>query len=180
MSGRLIAIVGPSGVGKDSVMAGIVAASPKVGIVRRVITRAAEAGGEDFLAVTPQLFEQMRTEGAFCLTWAAHGLLYGIPEAARDQVAEGATLLVNLSRGVLPAAQKMFPGLLVLQLTAAPEVLARRLALRGRENAEEIKGRLARAEFAMPEGVAARRLHNDGSLDEAVAQALTLIHPESV
>ncbi|MFC6760861.1 hypothetical protein ACFQFQ_17395 [Sulfitobacter porphyrae] len=40
-AGRFIAVVGPSGVGKDSVMAGMVARARDLVAVRRVITRAA-------------------------------------------------------------------------------------------------------------------------------------------
>ena len=50
--GRLIAVVGPSGVGKDSVMAGLHGAIPDLHLVRRVITRAPDLGGEDYDAVS--------------------------------------------------------------------------------------------------------------------------------
>jgi len=180
MTGRLIAVVGPSGVGKDSVMQGIAAASPSAETVQRVITRAPDAGSEHFMAVSVMRFEEMRAAGAFCLSWGAHGLHYGIPDRVRSQVAGGAELLVNLSRGVLPEAHRMFPGLLVLNLTTSPEVLAQRLAGRGRESADEIERRLARAHFALPEGINAVELRNDGPLEQTVAQALAVVHPVKV
>ena len=47
---------------------------------------------------------------------------------------EGANgVLVNLSRSVLLEAQEEFGDFMVLSVTARPEVLARRLAARGRE-----------------------------------------------
>jgi ribose 1,5-bisphosphokinase len=177
MSGRLIAVVGPSGVGKDSVMAGMIAAQPDLALVRRVITRAADAGGEDYDPVSTARFDQMRDAGAFCLSWQAHGLHYGIPEAVRAQVASGRTLLVNLSRGILPEAKRQFPTLLILNITAPLEVLAERLAGRGRESREEIARRLARASFALPDGLDAVTVTNDGPLKDTVARALSLIYP---
>ena len=50
--GRLIAVVGPSGVGKDSVMAGLVLRRAKLQLVRRMITRPANVGDEAFDAMT--------------------------------------------------------------------------------------------------------------------------------
>lgn len=68
--GRLIAVVGPSGVGKDSVMAGIKRAMPAMHLVRRVITRAPDLGGEDYEAVTVSVFEKLARKGAFAVHWA--------------------------------------------------------------------------------------------------------------
>ncbi|MGB0905008.1 MAG: phosphonate metabolism protein/1,5-bisphosphokinase (PRPP-forming) PhnN, partial [Mangrovicoccus sp.] len=39
MTGRFIAVVGPSGVGKDSVMAGLMERRPDLLLAKRVITR---------------------------------------------------------------------------------------------------------------------------------------------
>jgi len=64
----------------------------------------------------------------------------------------GRDMLVNLSRRVLPQAQARFPRLIVLHLTAAPEVLAARLAARGREAAGDIAERLQGADLALPDG----------------------------
>jgi len=178
MRGQLVAVVGPSGVGKDSVMTGIVAADPRYGLVRRVITRNAAAGGEDFDTVTPQDFAQMAATGAFCLHWQAHGLHYGIPAGLRDEVAAGGRRLVNLSRAVLPEAAALFPGLLVLNLTASPQVLAARLSGRGRESVSDIAQRLSRASLTLPEGVDRIDLSNDGDLADTVSHALRLLQPE--
>lgn len=170
--GRLIAVVGPSGVGKDSVMEALCAACPGLLPVRRVITRAPGAGGEDCEAVSVEAFEARRAAGAFCLHWEAHGLRYGIPQDTLAQVQAGQDRLANLSRAVLPEAQAVFPRLTVLHLTARPETLAARLSGRNRETPEEIARRLARAPFALPEGVPVVTVSNDGPLPETVARAL--------
>jgi ribose 1,5-bisphosphokinase len=177
MTGRLIAVVGPSGVGKDSVMAGLVAARPTLGLVRRVITRAPELGGEDFLPVTAAAFAQARARGAFVLHWDAHGLSYGIPVRVQDQLAAGQVMLANLSRGVLGQAQARFPRLTILQLTATPATLATRLVGRGRETAADITARLARAPDRLPEGLDVNTISNDGPLAETVAAALAALYP---
>ena len=104
MSGRMIAVVGPSGVGKDTVMQALVDAAPQLSLVRRVITREADAGGEDFDAVSVPMFMGMQAAGEFALSWQAHGLRYGIPATVDKELKQGRDLLVNLSRSVLPAA----------------------------------------------------------------------------
>ena len=177
MSGRLIAVVGPSGVGKDSVMAAMAVADQRLGLVRRVITRPGSAGGEEFDGVDEARFEAMRAGDQFALWWQAHGLHYGIPARVDAELAAGRDMLANLSRGVLVAAQARFPGLAVIALRADPAVLAARLAARGREDASDIRRRLARAGSGLPEGVCAIEIDNSADLDATVQSALAALYP---
>ena len=177
--GHLFAIVGPSGVGKDSLMAGAVAALPQLSLVRRVITRPSDAGGEDFDGVTSHVFSQMQARGDFALSWSAHGLSYGLPISMLTSLAQGKTLLANFSRGALGRAQHLFPLLEVIEISANRETLAKRLAARGRETPEVIAGRLRQAEFVYPSGMRLHRVENDGALQDAIAQICTIVQPES-
>jgi len=179
-AGRLVAVVGPSGVGKDSVMRALVEARPQMHLVRRVITRPSDAGGEAFDGVSEDDFAARAGAGAFALSWRAHGLRYGIPRGVEDVLAAGRDAVVNLSRAVLPEAAARFPGLVVICLTADPDTLARRLAARGREDPDEIARRLARAEFALPAGTGAVFIDNTGALDDTVAAILSHLMPAKV
>ncbi|MEM8631469.1 MAG: phosphonate metabolism protein/1,5-bisphosphokinase (PRPP-forming) PhnN [Pseudomonadota bacterium] len=178
-AGRLIAVVGPSGVGKDSLMEALCAARPDFWRVRRVITRPSEAGGEDFEGVSEAEFLRREAEGAFVLSWQAHDLHYGIPMEAARRIAEGAQAVANLSRGAVFAAAERFPGLHVLSVTANPEILAARLAKRGREDADGIARRLSRPAPEMPVGVATTTIDNSGAMDDSVAVALAALYPVS-
>lgn len=180
MAGRLIAVVGPSGVGKDSVMDGLCAAHPGLHRVERTITRPAEAGGEDFQAVSSGQFDQMQHAGAFILSWGAHGLYYGIPATVGDVLASGRDAIVNLSRGVLVEANREFEHLNVISLVADPRVLADRLASRGRETAADIEKRLAREGATLPEGLNITQVRNDRPLDDTLAEIEALYFPVSV
>lgn len=175
--GRLIAVVGPSGVGKDSVMAGIIAAKPQVQLVRRTITRAPELGGEDYDAITPEAFAEAAARHAFCVHWGAHGLFYGLPAALRDEVATGAECLANLSRGALLDAAQIFPRMVVLHITASPDVLAQRLKARGRETPQDIEKRLALAAKPLPSGLNVVEIRNDAALGDAITAATAALWP---
>lgn len=177
MSGRFFAVVGPSGVGKDTLMEAVAARVPGLRLVRRVITRPASAGGEEFEGVSEADFEARVAEGAFALHWQAHGLRYGVPVAVDAMLAQGHPVLCNLSRAVLPEAAQRFAGMRVLHVTARPEVLAERLASRGRESAAEIARRLGRAGVALPASLDVREIDNSGDLDAALAQMLAALQP---
>ncbi len=168
MTGRLVAVVGPSGAGKDTLLAGLARRHPGVVVARRAITRPAEAGGEDHIALTPAEFAARAAAGAFLVHWQAHGLDYGIPREVLDAVAAGRTVLFNGSRAALPAARAAYPALEVVMVTAPAPVLAARLAARGRERPGDIAARLDRSALAAPEGAAC--VVNDASVAEGVAR----------
>ena len=178
--GRLIAVVGPSGVGKDTVMRALVHARPDMHLVRRVITRPGDAGGEAFDSATVAGFEARAAAGEFLLHWQAHGLHYGIPRRVEQVLKTGGDAVVNLSRSVLAEAQARVSELVVINLTATPQVLAERLAARGREAPEDIARRLARADFALPQGIEAVTIDNGGSLEDTVARIVARLAPAKV
>jgi phosphonate metabolism protein PhnN/1,5-bisphosphokinase (PRPP-forming) len=172
---RVFAVVGPSGAGKDTLIRGALAERPDLRLVRRVITRPTEAGGEDFDGVTPAVFAARLARGDFALSWKAHGLSYGIP---KDQVSGPGDVIFNGSRAALPQAAQAFPDLHVILVTAPDIVLAARLAARGRETSDDIRARLSRAHFEMPEGIVFRTVVNDASPRVGIARLLALLQPE--
>lgn len=172
----IFAVVGPSGAGKDTLIAGAMALRPDLALVRRVITRPTGAGGEDFDGVTEAEFAARKARGDFALDWQAHGLRYGIPKA---EVAGPGTVLFNGSRAALPLALRVLPDLRVILVTAPDDVLAARLAARGRETASDIRSRLARADFALPPGITARTVMNDSTPEVGVARLLAALQPVS-
>lgn len=170
----ITAIVGPSGAGKDTLIRGALTARPDLRLVRRVITRPTEAGGEDFDGITPDAFAVRKARGDFALTWEAHGLSYGIP---KDQGTGPSDVIFNGSRAALPLAARVFPGLRVILITAPDIILAARLAARGRESAQDIRDRLSRAAFQMPPGIAFQTVINDASLQTGIARLLAALQP---
>ncbi|MCC5977501.1 MAG: alpha-D-ribose 1-methylphosphonate 5-triphosphate diphosphatase [Salinarimonas sp.] len=172
-NGCLVAVVGPSGAGKDALISAALAARPDLARVRRVITRPADAGGEDHEAVDAAEFERRLTGGEFAFHWHAHGLSYAIPHAALAAREAGRTVIFNGSRAALAAAQAHDRELAVVMIIARDDTRAARLSARGRETPVEIAARLARGRLTAPPG--AHIVENDGDLDTGVAQFLAVL-----
>ena len=172
--GALVAVVGPSGAGKDTLLTrarAVLRDDPRFVPMRRAITRGPDPEGEDHRPLSPDAFARERDAGGFALWWEAHGLLYGIPRAPLDQaLAEGRVVLANLSRRVLPDAAARYP-LRVIEVTAPAEALAARLLARGREDAAAVAQRLAR-QVPLPAGLDLVTVMNDGSVEDGVARLL--------
>lgn len=178
MTGRLFTVVGPSGAGKDTLIEAARAVLPDLVIVRRVITRPEDAGGEPFEGVTEAEFERRKAAGEFALDWRAHGLRYGIPSVSIALRQGGRDVLFNGSRGALDRAKALFPDLVVIRVCVPSAVLAERLLARGRETREEIEARLIRSSYDVPEGFAVIDVRNDGPLSEGLARFVAALHPE--
>ncbi|CAD5108581.1 phosphonate metabolism protein/1,5-bisphosphokinase (PRPP-forming) PhnN [Zestomonas carbonaria] len=177
MVGRLIYLMGPSGAGKDSVLTAAreVLLAQGCRIVRRVITRSAEASGEDALAVGEARFDELERQGAFAMSWRANGLAYGIPAEIDDWLGSGWDVLVNGSRDYWPQARQRYPRILGVMLHVAPEELRRRLLARGRETLAEIEARLARNGQLQAYAGSILALDNSGPLSRTVEELLVLL-----
>jgi len=171
----LIAVVGPSGAGKDTLMdiaRAALADDPRFVFARRVITRPADAGGEAHEAVSEDEFEA-RLPG-FALHWSAHGLRYAIPGSVEAEMAAGRVVIANLSRRVLAEAATRY-RLRVLEITAPVALRAARLAARGREDAADLAARLAR-EAPLPAGLDVVTVMNDATPAEGAARVVDALN----
>lgn len=172
MHGTLFLIVGPSGAGKDTLIAAA-RAQLDAGFVfpRRVITRPIDRGGEDHEAADPVSFAAREQAGAFALSWRAYGLAYGIPVAIVEQLAAGKHVVANVSRAVVDAARARFARTHVVLITAPPDVLRARLDARGREGRDAIDERLGREQDVAADSV----IVNDGAPETAVRALLSAL-----
>jgi ribose 1,5-bisphosphokinase len=145
--GLLVAVVGPSGAGKDTLIRlafESLGDQPRIELARRTITRPPDGETEDHDSLDADAFANVEAAGGFCLTWRAHGLAYGLPLAIEKRVRAGQIVVANLSRRSLADAAARFGRIAVVEITAPRSVLVERIAARGRESADEIGRRLAR------------------------------------
>lgn len=178
MSGALILVVGPSGSGKDSLIGSAKEAlkhNAQFIFPRRVITRQALASAEDHDTMTIEEFNQAEAEGAFALNWQAHGLSYGIRRDILDALAAGHRVIVNVSRGVIRAAEALGFPVIIVSILCRPELLAERIAARGRESKGDILLRLKRDAPIQYETAKYVEIRNETTLEEATARFIAAI-----
>ena len=176
-TGLFVAIVGPSGAGKDALirgLAGRLGEGDGVFCARRVVTRRADAF-EDHDTLAEDEFLAARAQGRFALAWSAHGLHYGVPCEIEARLAAGCAVVCNVSRAVVDELRQRYRSSLVVLVTARPETLAARLAARGREDGASRRERLERAAVAELAFEPDATIDNDGALDEAVARLYGLV-----
>jgi ribose 1,5-bisphosphokinase len=175
--GRLVLVVGPSGAGKDTLInkaRAALAGDKRFHFVRRVVTRDADAGLEDHDTMSAAAFAEAKRNGAFALSWDAHGLSYGLPAAIDDEIAAGRVAVANGSRRVIGDALTRYPNAQIVLVDAPQDVRAARLVGRGRESLAEVSARLAR-EAPLPAGLKVTRIDNSGAMETALAAFLAAL-----
>lgn len=163
--GALVLVVGPSGVGKDTLISGARHAlenDKRFTFVRRVVTRTAHAETEDHDGMDPEAFRQLDEAGRFALSWDAHNVRYALPLSVDTDLALGKVVVANVSRHVVAEARAKYPACAVVLITAEISLRAERLTRRGRESGDQITARLARESAPVPSGIEPIIIDNSG------------------
>lgn len=178
MNGPLVYVMGPSGAGKDSVLNRarlLLAAAAPVVFAHRYITRPAEMGGENHVALSVDEFALRRAHGLFAFHWQAHGNHYGIGREIHAWRKAGLTVIVSGSREHFQKLASDDDDTYPVLITAPAGRLAERLAARGREDGEAAAARLQRStayEVIDPRLVT---IVNDGALDAAAGALVSFL-----
>jgi ribose 1,5-bisphosphokinase len=145
--GRLVAVAGPSGAGKDTLLRfarNFLDGNPNIVFPCRLVTRQPSAA-EDHEVLSEADFAAAVAAGGFAFWWYAHGLNYAIGAAADDDIRAGKTVVCNVSRAVIGELRCRYANVRVVLVTAPMDVLAARLAARGRASDGALAARLARS-----------------------------------
>ena len=175
--GRLVLVVGPSGAGKDTLIAAAktsCAGDPTIVFPRRVVTRPASEA-EDHDSLDDDAFDEAEKRGAFAVSWHAHGLRYGIARSAEDDVRGGRVVVCNVSRGIVAELRARFVRVTVVMISAPAEVLTARLAGRSRPTDGSLAQRIERNE-TYSGFCADRTIENIGPPQQAAQSLLDIIY----
>jgi len=171
--GMLFYVTGASGAGKDTLCCAarsVLNGFAPVLFAHRYITRPADAGGENHVALTREEFFQRREHSLFALSWESHGNGYGIGAEIDRWLDQGLSVVVNGSRGYLAEAALRYPEMVVIHIEVDREVLKERLLSRNRETEAQIEARLRRSDNLSPvRHKNLYTLYNNDSLEASVS-----------
>ena len=147
MSGKLVYLIGASGVGKDTLLHALREDEffvPSFVFAHRYITRPSHIGSENHVELSKAEFSMRSKRGLFALEWHAHDTHYAIGKEINVWMDAGVHVFVNGSRGYLSEVERIYPDVLPIWMTVDSGVLMQRLIARGREPLQEIERRVQR------------------------------------
>jgi len=179
---NLFLIVGNSGSGKDSLIKEVQKHFPKhlkeIKVPIRVITRPPSPETENFESIDVDSFIKLKKNGEFALDWHIYGLYYGIRKIINDWLSSGHSVLINVSRKIIPTARSKYPNVKIIFVKVPFEITEKRIRERARENEEIIQMRLERAKQNQDLPSADFVLDNSGDLESAGNALLNYILSE--
>ena len=158
MKGKLFAISGPSGVGKNSVLNRVMQLRDRVQYSVSATSRPMRPGeidGKSYYFVTREQFEQMIAAGELLEHAEYVGNYYGtLRSEIEGRMALGIPVILVIEVEGAGNIKKMYPGATtIFVLPPDMEELERRLRSRGTESEETIRRRLQRAETEIANSV---------------------------
>ena len=154
MSGKLIVVSGPSGVGKSSVVKWIKENNSDVWVSVSMTTREKrpdEMEGREYFFVSREKFQETVNAGQM-LEWAEFaGNFYGTPaEPVRQKISEGVHVILEIELQGARQVREIFPNAILVFLTPPSwQALVDRLTGRGTESPEVIERRLEVAKIEL-------------------------------
>ena len=177
---RLFVVAGPSGVGKNTVLASVLRQRVQAVVNPSVTTRPPRPGEEDGRNrrfVSEEQFAWMVQDGAFLEHAEYGGYSYGTPAAAVEaSLTSGKDVILEIElQGVRQVKAKRPDAVTIFLEPPSWEILEKRLRERGTEDPEALERRLERAkiELASAHEFANRVVNND--IEEAATAILAIM-----
>lgn len=183
-SSKLYFLVGPSGVGKDTVLAQLKKhqysrAQPLV--AHRYITRPVKEDDENHIELSEYDFDRRKKSGLFMFDWQSHGYQYAVGREVKKWLKSENSVIVNGSRNYLAAAREIYPSLVPVWMTVSEEILRERLYRRDRESADKIEARIQRnheLDELKPDDCV--YINNNQSVEDTIGQFLALLEISNI
>ena len=183
----LVIISGPSGVGKDTIIAAM-RRLPGAAAYHYVVTcttrapRPGEVDGIDYRFLTPEAFAAMRDGSGFLECAEVHGNWYGTPrDSVRAALASGRHVVLKIDvQGAATVKREVHDALLIFLMPPSTEELFSRLRARGTESAHEleIRQRNAMDELARRDDYDHVVENRTGEIDRTAAAIVRIIDDE--
>ena len=174
---KLFYLMGPSGVGKHSLLSEIEADASldNIRVARRYITRASHPDHENHFELSEAEFEMRLQADQFLFDWRANGYRYAIGREVLNWLEAGDDVVVNGSRAYLETAKSRLPALVPVWMTVDEAVLRERLGARKRDTPDQIEQRIAHnREFDALVGADDAVIRSDGAIEDALAQFVAI------
>jgi guanylate kinase len=181
----LVVISGPSGVGKDTVIARMREMEQSLHVVVTATTRPArpeEEDGVDYFFLSSDQFAEMIDQGEFLEYAIVYNDYKGIPkDQVRRALASGKDVILRIDVQGAASIREVCPeALLIFLTTEDEEKMVARLRIRKTETPEGLKLRIATARQEL------KRIHEfdyvvvnrEQQLEEAVETILAILHAE--
>ena len=183
MSGKLIVVSGPSGVGKSTVLKRVMERTPNLHFSVSATTRPMRPGevdGLNYFFVSREAFQQMISDGAL-LEYAEYvGNYYGTPEAPLDEaLAEGRDILLDIEvQGALNVKRRRPDAVLIFMLAPSFQDIEKRLTGRGDTAPDLVRGRLERARWEYTQAANYDYLVINDDVDKAAKEIISILTAE--
>lgn len=183
----LIVLSGPSGVGKDAVLAKMKSSGEKLAFIVTNTTRTQRPGEQqdkDYHFTSVEDFQKMLAEDEL-LEWAnVYGNYYGVPKGpVRKALSKGADCIVKVDVQGAANIKKIVPeAVFIFLMPPSMEELTKRLTNRLTETPEALKRRLkaANAEIEKLSDFDYSVVNRQGRIDLAVKDIKTIIKAEKL
>ncbi|MGD0765577.1 MAG: guanylate kinase [Dehalococcoidia bacterium] len=185
MSPLLLVISGPSGAGKDAVIARVREALPKAHFAVTATTRPPRPGereGVDYHFVSDAEYDGLLAEDGFLEHADVYTHRYGVPKAGvREALSRGQDVIVRVDVQGAATIKRLVPGAVLIFLApGSTEELEERLRARATDEGAELRVRMdtAAREMALRATFDYVVTNADGQLDDAVSQILAVVAAE--